>query len=63
MSLFRCEKCDCIENTGLSNYAFRFKYNNGKLLCSQCDPEISKWHNMFPRRLYDPKKDIVKNPK
>jgi hypothetical protein len=63
VSLFRCENCDHIENTALCNYAFRFKNKDKIALCSLCDPTIGKWHNVFPRRLYDPEKDIVKNPK
>jgi len=37
-------------------------FKGRKALCSLCDPEIGEWHNLFPRRLYDPEKDIVKNP-
>lgn len=57
MSLFRCEKCNHIENTATSNY-----WLSDERLCSLCDPKIGKWHNLFPRRLYDSKKDIIKNP-
>jgi len=59
MSLFRCEQCGCIENTATSNYWSR-KYRRGRssaekpgdtrLLCSECDPEIGKWHGRFPRQ-------------
>ena len=58
MSIFRCEKCGCCENTASSNYASR-KYPwsaDGRtlpslpLLCSECDPETGKWHGMFPKR-------------
>ena len=59
MSLFRCEKCNCIENTALSGYNYR---GNKKALCSECDPEIGKWHNHFPKRQYK-KSDDVLNPK
>lgn len=56
MSLFVCEDCGCIENTALSNFWRRGK---GKALCSECDPEIGKWHGRFGKRTYDPENDRV----
>ncbi len=44
MSLYKCEKCDCIENTALSNYW------SGSRLCSSCDPEIG---NVIIDTLYE----------
>ena len=55
MSLFVCDKCGVIENTASSNYHVRRieASDAGKLppraLCSLCDPEIGKWHGIFPR--------------
>lgn len=53
MSVFRCSKCGCVENTAVSNYwEQKFPFGGGEskpLLCSQCDPEIGKWHGRFPR--------------
>lgn len=43
MPIFRCSKCGRIENTALSNYWTR----SGEPLCSECDPEIGKWHGVF----------------
>lgn len=53
MPLFRCEKCGCVENTALSNWAARHLREGAPLppaLCSACDPEIGKWHGEFPQR-------------
>ena len=58
MSLFRCEQCGCVENTAASNYISRkYPYSeDGKALpslpalCSECDPEIGKWHGLFPKK-------------
>lgn len=57
MSIFRCSKCGCVENTATSNYwTQRFPMEKGGkevdgavVLCSQCDPEIKQWHGCFPR--------------
>ena len=47
MSIFRCSKCGCVENTATSNYWTR----DGKPpLCSECDPEIKKWHGVFKKK-------------
>jgi hypothetical protein len=46
MSLFRCSKCGCVENTALSRYWMR---EEKPPLCSECDPEIGKWHGAFPK--------------
>ncbi len=45
MPIFECQKCHCIENTAMSNY-----WNSDDKLCSECDPEINKWHNIFPKK-------------
>lgn len=47
MPIFRCEKCGCVENTAPSGYWSR--RDKGVALCTQCDPEIKKWHGMFKR--------------
>jgi hypothetical protein len=54
MSLFQCEKCGCVENTALCNWAWNRAdaVENSYVIadmCSACDPEIGKWHNEFPR--------------
>lgn len=57
MSIFRCSKCGCVENTATSNYwTQRYPMEIGGkelkdavILCSQCDPEINQWHGDFPR--------------
>lgn len=57
MPLFKCERCGCIENTATSNYWGRFLGEDGNdpvppapALCSACDPEIGKWHDIFLRQ-------------
>lgn len=55
MPLFRCSKCNAIENTACCRYwticmdAHRAKVDP-VLLCSECDPEIGKWHGRFPKQ-------------
>jgi len=56
MPIFQCSKCRCVENTAVSNYWTRTitKIKNGEetespAICSECDPEIGKWHNYFPK--------------
>ena len=47
MSIFKCEKCGCAENTALCGYNFRKE--GEKALCSECDPKILKWHGCFKK--------------
>jgi hypothetical protein len=58
MPLFECSKCHCYENTALSNWAVRYLHAPKNAagvkvvqppLCSECDPEIGKWHDEFPK--------------
>lgn len=62
MPIFACEECGCLENTASSNYWSREK--GAPALCSQCDPEIRKWHGRFPRRMWngDPEGICNKDP-
>ncbi len=46
MPLFRCSKCNAIENTALSLFWSR---GCEPMLCSECDPKIGKWHGKFPK--------------
>lgn len=64
MSLFVCDECGVVDNTALTLYWLRGRLNasnNGRALCSQCDPAIGKWHGAFPREQYDPTKNTVLN--
>lgn len=54
MSLYRCTKCDVVENTTLGEYWLQHleAAENGKKfrpLCSLCNPDIGEWHGQFPR--------------
>jgi hypothetical protein len=49
MPLFQCSQCQCVENTACCNFWPR-KLGKLPLLCSECDPEIAKWHGRFPKR-------------
>lgn len=49
MSLFACTQCGCVENTACCRYAVR-KHKGLPLLCSECDPDIGKWHGRFIKR-------------
>lgn len=46
MPIFQCSKCGCIENTALCHYWI----NRKDPICSECDPEIGKWHGRFQKR-------------
>jgi len=46
MSLFRCVQCGCVENTATSRFWFR---GDGPALCSECDPQIGRWHGIFEK--------------
>ena len=46
MSLFKCTNCGCIENTAVCNYWVR---GDSPAVCSECDPGIKKWHDIFPK--------------
>lgn len=59
MSLYRCTKCDVVENTALGGYWLQqmAAHKDAKPfapLCSQCDPEIGRWHGKFPREAISP---------
>jgi hypothetical protein len=47
MSIFRCDRCGCVENTATSEYWTR--EDKTLALCSQCDPATKKWHGKFDR--------------
>ncbi len=49
MSIFKCSRCGCAENTALCRYWYR-KSRGLALLCSECDPDIGKWHGRFPKK-------------
>lgn len=48
MPLYCCSKCGCVENTAMSNYWETA--NKDAAMCSECDPEIGKWHGQFTKR-------------
>ena len=47
MSLYRCEKCGCYDNTGLTDYWVR-KFEGLAALCSDCSPGLV-WHGRWPK--------------
>jgi hypothetical protein len=49
MGLFVCSNCKAVDNTAVTNWADRV---SRKLppLCSECDPKIGKWHDIFPKK-------------
>ena len=72
MSIFRCDNCGALENTATSRFWFRIWTAemlgdgkpplDGKVLCSECDPAIGKWHGIFPREFYDPERHYLDGP-
>lgn len=49
MPLYECTKCGVVENTALTNF-WASHLESRPALCSQCDPEIGKWHGRFPKK-------------
>lgn len=49
MPLFECSKCGCLDNTAIAGYWWRVNKENKSPLCSECNPEIGKWHNEFEK--------------
>lgn len=49
MSVFKCGECGCKENTACCRAHIQMSENADKLLCSECDPKIGKWHNRFKK--------------
>ena len=49
MPIFRCVKCGCVDNTATSGYWERVAMNGKEPLCSECNPEIGKWHGEFEK--------------
>lgn len=48
MPLYECERCHCVENTALTNFWESLAEGKPRL-CSECDPEIGRWHGSFPK--------------
>lgn len=47
MSLFACEECGVVENTALCGWVEG--PSGRRLICSQCNPTIGRWHGRWPR--------------
>lgn len=47
MPIFKCDKCNCVDNTAVTYYNIR--KNGEPALCSECDPKIGKWHGIFSK--------------
>jgi hypothetical protein len=52
MSLFRCCKCGCAEETALCHY-WAARLQDIAPMCSACDPKIGRWHGEFARVSFD----------
>jgi hypothetical protein len=58
MPLYQCKKCGAVENTACANYWWRTNpalHKDDGLppeVCSECDPEIGKWHGEFPKAVF-----------
>lgn len=48
MPLFKCSSCGCVENTAVCHYWSDFRERPP--LCSECDPQIGKWHGLFDKK-------------
>lgn len=49
MPLFECSKCGTADNTAMGNF-WSFHMESKPALCCECDPEIGKWHDAFPKK-------------
>jgi hypothetical protein len=49
MPLYECEQCGKVDNTALTNFWWDVMREKKPQLCSECDPAIGKWHDMFPK--------------
>lgn len=49
MGLFVCSQCRAVDNTAVTNWAVRTARRQPPL-CSECDPEIGRWHGKFPKQ-------------
>lgn len=58
MPIFKCSKCGMMENTAPSHYWTR--ESGSPALCTECDPEIGRWHGFFERR--PPGPELVEGP-
>ena len=63
MSLFICALCGSVENTTLSNYRWRVGVEKKPPHCSACDPKTRRWHDEFPRQLYDGTQEVLAHGK
>lgn len=61
MPIFVCDQCNVIENTATSLF-WNTVATNKPALCSQCDPKLGKWHNIFPREKWDGKIVVYNRP-
>lgn len=48
MSLFKCSKCGCIENTATSDYWHQIYTEKQPPLCSECQTGV--WHGIFEKK-------------
>lgn len=46
MPLFKCDRCDCIDNTALGAY-WHNKAEGMPVLCAEC--ATGRWHGQFPK--------------
>jgi hypothetical protein len=71
MPLFVCDKCKCIENSAMGQWATRGRYGNSpEALCSECRPYVKfecpgglheeggRWHGKFPKEIAT--KELIK---
>jgi hypothetical protein len=54
MPLFVCARCSSLDNTATSGY-WRRLTERADLICTAC--ATGSWHDLFPRRQYDPAVD------
>lgn len=60
MSIFRCSKCGYVDNTALTNH-YKVLVNGADPLCSECDPDLAKWHGRF-KRMTPEELNVVEGP-
>lgn len=56
---FVCDACNCIDLVELA-FPDGLPIEEPEHLCSLCQPD-GTWHELFPRVVYDPDRDMVVN--
>lgn len=57
-SFFVCTRCNAVDLLGMC-YPLGLPEQTSEQLCTQCS--TGQWHDLFPKKSFDPEKDYVAN--